>query len=72
MNTRTDCDIAHAVSAISIAPDPKACSRIFLKAIAAFKIDTFACGEVDLAVPERTVFRILLPRSRGKTGPVPK
>jgi LuxR family transcriptional regulator, quorum-sensing system regulator BjaR1 len=56
VNTRTDCDIAHAVSAISIAPDPKACSRIFLKAIAAFKIDTFACGEVDLAALERTVF----------------
>jgi DNA-binding CsgD family transcriptional regulator len=53
---RTDFDIANAVSAISAAPDPKACSRIFRKAIAAFKVDSFACGEVDLAALERTVF----------------
>ena len=56
MFRRTDFDIANAVSAISAAPDPKACSRIFRKAIAAFKIDAFASGEVDLAAPERTVF----------------
>jgi DNA-binding CsgD family transcriptional regulator len=53
---RTDFDIANTVSAISAAPDPKACSRIFRRAIAAFKIDAFACGEVDLAALERTVF----------------
>jgi LuxR family quorum sensing-dependent transcriptional regulator len=53
---QTDFDIANAVSAISAAPDPKACSRIFVKAIAAFKIDSFACGEVDLAALDRTVF----------------
>jgi DNA-binding CsgD family transcriptional regulator len=53
---RTDFDIANAVSAISAAPDPKACLRIFRKALAAFKINAFASGEVDLAVPERTVF----------------
>jgi DNA-binding CsgD family transcriptional regulator len=52
----TDFDIANAVSAISAAPDPKACSRIFRKAVATFKINAFASGEVDLAVPERTVF----------------
>jgi LuxR family transcriptional regulator, quorum-sensing system regulator BjaR1 len=51
-----DFDIADAISAISAAPDPKTCSRLFLKAIAAFKINMFACGEVDLAAPERTVF----------------
>jgi LuxR family quorum sensing-dependent transcriptional regulator len=53
---QTDFDIATAVSAVSAAPDPKACSRIFRKAIAAFNIDTFACGEVDLTALERTVF----------------
>jgi DNA-binding CsgD family transcriptional regulator len=52
----TDSTIAHAVSAISAAPDPKACSRIFRKAVTAFKVTAFACGEVDLAAPERTVF----------------
>ena len=56
MSRRTDFDIANAVSAISAAPDPKACSRIFRKAIAAFNIDAFACGEIDLAALERTVF----------------
>lgn len=56
MRRRTDLYIANAVSAVSAAPDPKACSRIFGKAIAAFKIDTFACGEVDLTALERTVF----------------
>jgi len=56
VSRRTDFHIAHAVSAISAAPDPKACSRIFQKTVAAFKIDAFACGEVDLAAPERTVF----------------
>jgi LuxR family transcriptional regulator, quorum-sensing system regulator BjaR1 len=56
VSRRTDFEIADAVSAISAAPDPKACSRIFRKAIAAFKIDSFACGEIDLAALERTVF----------------
>jgi LuxR family quorum sensing-dependent transcriptional regulator len=56
MNAPTYCDIANAVSAIWVAPDPKACSRIFVKAIAAFKIDAFASGEIDLAALERTVF----------------
>jgi hypothetical protein len=44
MNAPTYRDIANAVSAIWVAPDPKACSRIFVKAIAAFKIDAFASG----------------------------
>ena len=56
MSRRTDFEIADAVSAISAAPDPKACSRIFRKAIAAFNIDAFASGEIDLAALERTVF----------------
>lgn len=56
MSRRTDFHIANAVSAISAAPDPKTCSRIFRKAIAAFSIDAFACGEVDLTALERTVF----------------
>src|SRR5262245_41607075 len=51
-----DFDIADAISAISAAPDPKTCSRLFVKAIAAFKINMFTCGEVDLVAPERTVF----------------
>jgi hypothetical protein len=55
VSRRTDFDIADAVSAISAAPDPKACSRIFRKAIAAFDIDAFASGEIDLAALERTV-----------------
>jgi len=50
------CEIADAVSAISAAPDSKACSRLFVKAIAAFTINMFACGEVDLAALERSVF----------------
>jgi len=56
VSRRTDIDIADAVSAISAAPDPKACSRIFRKAIAAFNIDAFASGEIDLTALERTVF----------------
>ena len=56
VSRRTDFEIADAVSAISAAPDPKACSRIFRKAIAAFKIDAFVCGEIDLAALERAVF----------------
>jgi LuxR family quorum sensing-dependent transcriptional regulator len=56
LSHQTDFQIANAVFAMSIAPDPKACTRIFRKAVAAFKIDSFACGEVDLTVPERTVF----------------
>ena len=56
MTARTDTDIANAVSAILAAPDPKTCSRIFKKMLAAFEVDTFACGEVDLAELERTVF----------------
>jgi len=56
MNARMYRDIANAVSAIWVAPDPKACSRIFVKAIAAFKIDALASDEVDPAALERTVF----------------
>jgi hypothetical protein len=56
VNARTEFEIANAVAAISAAPDPKVCSRIFEKTIAAFGIDTFACGEVDLRALERTVF----------------
>jgi LuxR family transcriptional regulator, quorum-sensing system regulator BjaR1 len=56
VSRRTDFHIANAVAALSAAPDPKACLRIFRRAIAPFKIDSFACGEVDLAAPERTVF----------------
>jgi LuxR family transcriptional regulator, quorum-sensing system regulator BjaR1 len=56
VNTRSDNDIARAVSAISIAPDPQECSRIFLDAVAAFGFDAFSCGEADLKAPERTVF----------------
>ena len=59
MSRRTDVNIANAVSAISAAPDPRACSRIFRKAVAAFKVNSFASGEVDLAVPERTVFYVI-------------
>jgi DNA-binding CsgD family transcriptional regulator len=53
---RTCSDIANVVSAISAAPDPATCSQAFSKALSDFKIDTFACGEVDLGTPERTVF----------------
>jgi LuxR family quorum sensing-dependent transcriptional regulator len=56
VTSSTDLDIANAVSAILIAPDPKACTRIFRRTIATFEIDTFACGEVDLANLQRTVF----------------
>jgi LuxR family transcriptional regulator, quorum-sensing system regulator BjaR1 len=52
----TELDIAKAVSAMLAAVDPKACSLIFRRTIATFEIDTFACGEVDLANLERTVF----------------
>jgi LuxR family transcriptional regulator, quorum-sensing system regulator BjaR1 len=56
VTSRTDTEIADAVSAILAAPDPKACSRIFRRMLATFEVDTFACGEVDLAELERTVF----------------
>ncbi len=56
MTAHTDLEIADATSAIFAAPDPKACSRIFRKTIAAFDVDSFACGEVDLTALERTVF----------------
>lgn len=59
MIASADVDIANAVSAISAAPDPKACSRIFLKTISQFKIDAFACGEVDLMALERTIFYVI-------------
>jgi len=57
--TRTDFDIARLVAAISVAPDPKACVRLFRNAVSVFGRDTFACGEVDLEMPERTVFYAL-------------
>jgi LuxR family quorum sensing-dependent transcriptional regulator len=56
MNARMYRDIANAIAAISVTPDPRTCSRIFVKAIAAFKIHAFASGEIDLAALERTVF----------------
>jgi LuxR family quorum sensing-dependent transcriptional regulator len=56
VSARTRFNIGRTSAAISAAPDPKACSRIFQKAIAAFAINTFACGEVDLRALERTVF----------------
>ena len=51
-----DANIADSVSSLIIAPDPKACSKIFEEAIAPFDIDAFACGEVDLAELGRTDF----------------
>jgi len=51
-----DFEIAKAVSAISVAPDPTICTRIFQRAVLAFDARGFACGEVDFRVPERTVF----------------
>jgi LuxR family quorum sensing-dependent transcriptional regulator len=59
VNARTDFDIANAVSAISVAADPKACLRIFSRAIARFGIENFACGEVDLGALARTVFYVI-------------
>jgi len=53
---RTSIDIAKAVSAISIAPNPKACIQIFQKAATTVEADGFVCGEVDLRAHERTVF----------------
>ena len=53
MGSRTDGEIADAVSDIWAAADPKACSRIFRKVLGTFEVDTFACGEVDLAHMER-------------------
>jgi LuxR family quorum sensing-dependent transcriptional regulator len=47
---------ADTVSALTAAPDPKGCARIFRKTLATFEVDTFACGEVDLDALERTVF----------------
>ena len=41
--------------AIQAAPDPAACTRLFLEAIAPYGMTAFACGEVDLAHKERTV-----------------
>src|SRR5271170_6024481 len=36
-----------------------ACADLFREAIAPFGFDTFACGELDLKVRERTVFYIV-------------
>jgi DNA-binding CsgD family transcriptional regulator len=44
------------MSAISLAPDPGACTAVFHNAVSRFAIDAFSCGEVDLNVLERTVF----------------
>src|ERR1700694_494495 len=56
---RTLAGLAQTASAILAAPDPKACSHIFKKAVATFQVDTFACGEVDLEVRERTVLYVI-------------
>jgi DNA-binding CsgD family transcriptional regulator len=48
--------IIDAASAIAAASNPKICSQIFRGALAAFEINTFACGQVDLLVRERNVF----------------
>jgi DNA-binding CsgD family transcriptional regulator len=56
MAARTTTHIAGAVAAISTAPDPKACSRIFARTVTRFKINGFVCGEIDLGALERTVF----------------
>jgi LuxR family quorum sensing-dependent transcriptional regulator len=56
---RTIAGLAQTASAILAAPDPKACSQIFKKAVATFQVDTFACGEVDLEVRERTVLYVI-------------
>jgi DNA-binding CsgD family transcriptional regulator len=53
---RTISAFADTVSAILAAPDPQTCSRIYRKALAAFDVDSFAVGEVDLSALERTVF----------------
>jgi len=58
-DTRSDGEIARAVSALSIAPNPIACIQIFQRAVHAFNVCGFACGEVDFRVPERTVFYAL-------------
>ena len=51
--------MSEAVAALSLAPDPKACARIFAAAVAPFGIDTFASGEVDLDMRERNVFYVI-------------
>ena len=51
--------MSEAVAALSLAPDPKACARIFAAAVALFDIDTFASGEVDLDMRERNVFYVI-------------
>jgi DNA-binding CsgD family transcriptional regulator len=56
MTAPTEFGIADAVAGMLVAADPKACARIFKRTIAKFEIDTFACGEVDLAHLERAVF----------------
>jgi len=53
---RTDLEIADTVAAMAAAHDPKTCTRLFQRTIATFDVDSFACGEVDLAVLEQTVF----------------
>ena len=56
MTAITEFEIAGAITAILAEPSPAKCARIFLDTIKFFDVDTFACGEVDLAVMERTVF----------------
>jgi DNA-binding CsgD family transcriptional regulator len=55
----TDFGIASILCAISTAPDPVICARIFQDAIAAFDSDAFVCGEVDLRALQRTVFYVI-------------
>ena len=51
--------MGEAVAALLLAPDPKSCAGVFEAAVAPFGIDTFASGEVDLDLRERTVFYVI-------------
>lgn len=56
MTLPSELKIAGAVTALLIESAPAKCSHIFLQTIGAFGVDTYACGEVDLAAMDRSVF----------------
>ncbi len=46
-------------ASIRAAHTPTHCAKLFLEVLRPYQVEIFACGEVDLAVKERTVFFVI-------------
>ena len=46
-------------ASIGAAQTPASCTKLFLEVLRPYKVEILACGEVDLAVMERTVFFVI-------------